>query len=1510
MECYNKCPFNAIQIKQDHEVFWRPEIIKDKCTNCGLCKKCSPAEEVLSNNSKNPSFFACACSDPILRKKSSSGGIFGLLANYVGEISRITNFTSNIFLRDIFMIVVPEYKDKNVCIASMWYGINYGSVLTSYALYKVVENLGYLPYLLNKPKQLWNDAFYNENSIANRFFENRANILAVCEEYIEHSKFNKYFDKFLVGCDTLWHFPLVKQVPTFFFLDFADKEKEKISYASSFGRGFEAPEFIRKRAKACLQSFKSVSVRENTAINLCNSLFNVIPTQVADPVFLLNKNDYDDISDASRTPNTKYIVSYILDPNEDKKNAILMYEKKFGVKCVNIVDPLREELIAKKLELDVIKNISVENWLHLFSNAEFVITDSFHGLCFSLIFKKQFICFGNKMRGLERFTSLLSQFNLTDRIFFDLNDLLLRGNNLKNIEYNAINNTFDNISSVSKNWLATSLSAKKKSSQITDSLRKDATIEALPKGACTGCGACAHICKENAISIKKNEDGFFSAVIDKKLCTNCGLCAKKCVALSPKYFNNPMPTCYAIAASDEIRKVSSSGGVFTLLAKYVLTEKKGYVCGAAYTDNFEVEHIIIDDIKDLPKIRGSKYIQSRVDIVFKKIKELLNQGDYVLFSGLPCQVAGLNAFLGKSYEHLITVDLFCHGITSSKVFKKYHQEVLNNKELVSLEFKAKKPWGWHAGTQATFTDGTSYKKRLEEDPYFKAYLTGFSVNSACRTCSQNALPRQGDFSIGDFWGVEKYKRTLNDNLGTSAVLVNNLKAYAVFNAINKSKDVKFNEQVPLIFAIAGNGSINIPLKVHKNRDNFFKYFEQNSFVNLLKASIENRFAEEEIISLKKKLSNEEVELYYLAKFVAKKANNRKIITWVRSKKFEDILNKYFNLQVYMGVTKDNNRVKNGYIEYFDIIKNKSSEYFLVSLDRAYEEALYFELNSFGFKEHQDFIFRRFKPITISDFDLSIRNYYDDFGNSIEGFSGIIKKFTIRGFNNHVFLGKNILGLSNLTLNLTANSFIQINEGVKFKDNAVVNCLGFDKNKEIYISNNCDFAGITEIRLWFNGYIRINKNCTFSSSVSLRANTGKSVVIGQDCMFSYDIKLQAGDGHNIYSSLDKTPINRNVIQKFSNKDLLAIGNHVWVGDGAFILNGSIVGDGSIVGAKSVVKGIYPNNCVLAGNPAKVVRTDIVWTRDGYSTALPSNFKCSHTKNANYPLSGRKVLVIGGTRINGKALVHKLLELGNKVTIANRGLSKDDFGWMVDRVTLDVKDNESVKKALSGKFFDVVFDNLAYCSDFANNILSNISCDKYIQLSSILTYSDWKKNISEESFNPFTYKLKMCSPSVGYREGKRQAECIAYQKFSHLNPVTVRIPYVVPTDRIYYYCKNVIQGIPMAISDMNYGFTLIRDIDIADFLPWIATQKYSGPINCSSQGFVTVHDILSYIESKTNKKAIIDIQSGEPEPFHSFNERTFFLNMSKASNLGYSSPALDDWIWEIMDAYINMAIRITK
>ena len=342
---------------------------------------------------------------------------------------------------------------------------------------------------------------------------------------------------------------------------------------------------------------------------------------------------------------------------------------------------------------------------------------------------------------------------------------------------------------------------------------------------CTGCSACFNSCAVHAIAMNENDEGFQFPTVDEDLCTHCGLCLKICPSLNPVYSNITNPACYAVMADDETRKQSTSGAIFPLLAEQIFNES-GYVCGAAFNTDFEVEHIIINKIDDLHRLKGSKYVQSDTKDCYSRINGLLEDGKQVLFTGTPCQNAGLKAFLQKDYDNLICVDLICHGTPSPKVLRMYLNENFKKGTLRSINFRNKE-LGWTASYTEICAGDQKIKKPPFDDSYMNAFLSNISLRMSCFACPFQKIPRQGDITIGDFWGIDKHNKKFNDEKGTSVVLINNAKGLDIIDKI-KSK-TKLFKPVPLKIAIKGNPNLITSSKISDKRDTFFKNLKEKSF---------------------------------------------------------------------------------------------------------------------------------------------------------------------------------------------------------------------------------------------------------------------------------------------------------------------------------------------------------------------------------------------------------------------------------------------------------------------------------------------------------------------------------------------------------------------------------------------------------------------------------------------------------------------------------------------------------
>lgn len=348
---------------------------------------------------------------------------------------------------------------------------------------------------------------------------------------------------------------------------------------------------------------------------------------------------------------------------------------------------------------------------------------------------------------------------------------------------------------------------------------------------CTGCAACENICPKNAISMKLNEEGFLYPAIDADLCINCNMCNKVC----PVQQNIEKPhyqKAYAAWSSDDIiLSRSSSGGVFSILANYIL-EQNGIVCGAAYDERNCPHHIFIDKKEDLPQLCGSKYVQSYIGDAYIKTKNFLKQGKNLLFAGTPCQIAALKLFLSKNYDNLITIDVACHGVPSPEIWKKYLSEQGQN--ITNVNFRDKST-GWHKFGFSYVNNGKKYFQKAVDNLFFKGFIKNLYLRKSCSDCRFANMYRPADFTLADFWGIQKYSKKLTNFMGTSLLITNNEKAE---NLLQKVKD-KFSvlKEVPLQMAVKKNKVLYKSLQAHSQRNSFFELSKENSISELIAAKL-------------------------------------------------------------------------------------------------------------------------------------------------------------------------------------------------------------------------------------------------------------------------------------------------------------------------------------------------------------------------------------------------------------------------------------------------------------------------------------------------------------------------------------------------------------------------------------------------------------------------------------------------------------------------------------------------
>lgn len=361
----------------------------------------------------------------------------------------------------------------------------------------------------------------------------------------------------------------------------------------------------------------------------------------------------------------------------------------------------------------------------------------------------------------------------------------------------------------------------------------------LQKKDCSGCGACASVCPNKCIDMKLDCEGFLYPHIDKCKCVECQLCEKICPTNNMPEAGQYKRKAFAAYCNDEIiRSNSSSGGMFTVLAQAVL-QKGGVVCGAAFNEKQELEHIIIDTVEEIGKLQGSKYLQSKMGSCFQKVKDYLNEGRWVYFSGTPCQIDGLVSFLKKKYDNLITQDLICHGVPSPMIWEKYvdYQEKCASSRVERTFFRNKK-YGWKMySVLLSFINNTEYTETKDDDLFMKCFLQDLCLRPSCYTCHHKNYDRIADVTLADYWGIENEQPEMFDDRGTSLVIIHSEKGWKLFSEVGK--EIIFRE-TEIENAIKYNPAYYRSAKCPEERNVFMKHIQKSGIEDAYNDVLDHR----------------------------------------------------------------------------------------------------------------------------------------------------------------------------------------------------------------------------------------------------------------------------------------------------------------------------------------------------------------------------------------------------------------------------------------------------------------------------------------------------------------------------------------------------------------------------------------------------------------------------------------------------------------------------------------------
>lgn len=339
-------------------------------------------------------------------------------------------------------------------------------------------------------------------------------------------------------------------------------------------------------------------------------------------------------------------------------------------------------------------------------------------------------------------------------------------------------------------------------------------IHITDKKKCCGCSACVQRCPKQCISLTEDEEGFLYPYVNEESCVECGLCEKICPILNPQEETFPLQVIAAKNTNTEERLGSSSGGLFLPLAKSIINEG-GIVFGADYDSNWEVHHVGVENISGLYALMMSKYLQSRIENTYKEAEKFLKCGRKVMFVGTPCQIAGLHGFLRhKVYPNLLTIDVVCHGAPSPGVWRQYLAETYSEEEFIKSRLKAA------AGKNSVLSSDIHY-----DNVYMKGFLSNLYLRPSCHDCKCKDGKHHSDISLGDFWGIDKFNPSFDDDKGVSLVLINTPKGKEF---LQKVKMEKWESSYALVSR--ANGGFSPYAWLNPKRSLFFKLIWQGATV--------------------------------------------------------------------------------------------------------------------------------------------------------------------------------------------------------------------------------------------------------------------------------------------------------------------------------------------------------------------------------------------------------------------------------------------------------------------------------------------------------------------------------------------------------------------------------------------------------------------------------------------------------------------------------------------------------
>lgn len=740
---------------------------------------------------------------------------------------------------------------KTIGIITFHTALNYGAVLQAYALKKVCDRVGYEAHIVDyrytgiseevAPVKAFLDkssrryhavyplirgmmSYPGDKKREKEFCEFRKKYLAEsgpCTN--EEDIADLDYDILVSGSDQIWNYRITgeKFDPVFFLK--MNSDAQKVIYAAS-AHDTPFPLDMELKLKEMLaESDAAISIREKKLADYTAKITGNVYPVVLDPTLLAGREIIEEIP-TSEPPEKPYILLYQIDANPTSDISVRTLEEKFGCDVYTMTVPRLGDTHGRR------GDCGPEKFLSLLKGAKFLVTNSFHGIALSLILEKQFYVYENG-GVMSRIDSLLQAVDLCGRKVKMVADI----DQDNTIDFVPVQRKLTALREQSMEFLQKALAGETYCTLPTD---EKVVPTILPmaqreKKDCSGCSACVEICPVNAIGMARDEEGFFYPQIDETACIRCGKCDKVCGfhPFEERETGFELPKAFGIKHKDDaVRQTSRSGAAFVAFSDIVL-KNGGSIYGAAMTEDFHVAHIRAVTAAQRDQMKTAKYVQSDIRGIFPQVVEDLEAGKPVLFSGTPCQVAGLREMLDTKHidsQNLICCDLVCHGVPSPKVWEDYLEHIATGYRGRILEANFRdKSFGWDSHCESFVVEGR--KKKAVSRDYTDLFYDHIMFRPSCHNCQFANVNRAGDLTLADFWGIEKNDASFNDNRGVSLVLVSSAKGVELLEQAKESLqwfecDIRNCLQPTLVK----------PSVASPRREQFWKDYQTITFERLLK----------------------------------------------------------------------------------------------------------------------------------------------------------------------------------------------------------------------------------------------------------------------------------------------------------------------------------------------------------------------------------------------------------------------------------------------------------------------------------------------------------------------------------------------------------------------------------------------------------------------------------------------------------------------------------------------------